>query len=218
MKTKSYIISRLVTVTAVAGAIVLAGDAVAQPTKVEEGPPKGTTSMAGVGAKPRKSEQTTTASPSPAASGGTTAQLSAQDRNFMMNAAKGGMMEVHMGEMATQQGQSPEVKKLGARMVGDHTKANSQLMGLAQARGVKLDTRHKMDKMKSENFDQEWLAQMEKDHAKTIADFQAQSKNGSDPELKSWAAKMLPTLQEHMKLVKGAQAKMTGGATAKKSG
>ena len=213
MKIKLNSPSRLALVAATAAGLVLGGNAFGQATKVEEGPPKGTSSMAGVGQKPRKADQT---SPTPApagTAGAATAPLSAQDKNFMMSAAKGGAMEVHMGEMAAQQGQSAEVKKLGTEMAAAHTKANNQLMALANARGVKLDTRHKMDKMSGGNFDQQWLAQMEKDHMQMISEFQAEAKNGSDPELKSWAGKMVPTLQAHLKQVKAAQGKMT----AKKS-
>ena len=143
-----------------------------------------------------------------ATKGTSTGQLSSADRKFMMNAAKGGMMEVHMGQMAEKQGQSAEVKKIGARMVADHTKVNNELMSLAQAKGVKLDTRHKMDKMDSANFDQMYLDQMVKDHEKDIAEFQTQAKSGTDPELKSFAAKNLPTLKKHLEMVKAAQGKM----------
>src|SRR6476620_9295689 len=54
-----------------------------------------------------------TASP---AKGSPKGKLSAADKNFMMNAAKGGMMEVEMGKMAAQNGQSADVKKFGNRM------------------------------------------------------------------------------------------------------
>ena len=135
-------------------------------------------------------------------------QLAAQDKNFMMTAAKGGMMEVHMGQMAEKQGQSDEVKKLGKQMVADHTKANNELMGLAQKKGVKPETSHKMSKLDSANFDQAWLSQMAKDHQKMIGEFQTEAKSGSDADVKSWANKTLPTLQKHEKMVKDAQGKI----------
>lgn len=135
-------------------------------------------------------------------------QLGSKDRDFMMTAAKGGMMEVHMGEMAVKQGQSAEVKKLGNLMVTDHTKANNQLMSLATTKGVKLDTRHKMDKLSGDNFDQQWLAQMVTDHQKTIAAFESEAKGGTDADVKGWASKTLPTLKKHLKAVQDAQGKM----------
>jgi putative membrane protein len=135
-------------------------------------------------------------------------QLDSQDRDFMMTAAKGGMMEVHMGQMAAKQGQSADVKRLGNLMVADHTKANNQLMSLAGTKGVKLDTRHKMTKLSGDKFDQEWLAQMVTDHQKTIAAFQMEAKGGKDADVKGWAAKTLPTLKGHLKMVQDAQGKV----------
>ena len=120
-------------------------------------------------------------------------------------------MEVHMGQMAEKQGQSADVKKIGTRMVADHTKVNNELMTLAQAKGVKLDTRHKMDKMDGANFDQMYLDQMVKDHDKDIAEFENEAKSGMDPEVKSFASKNLPTLKKHLEMVKAAQGKMKKG-------
>src|SRR5438309_1036335 len=40
-------------------------------------------------------------------------KLSAADKTFMTNAAKGGMMEVEWGKLAGQNGQNPDVKKFG---------------------------------------------------------------------------------------------------------
>src|SRR5438105_7563116 len=54
----------------------------------------------------------TTASPA----GKAASKLSAADKTFMMNAAKGGMMEVEWGKLAAQNGQSADVKKFGNRM------------------------------------------------------------------------------------------------------
>lgn len=138
-----------------------------------------------------------------------TAQLNDKDKDFMMDAAKGGMMEVHMGQMAEKQGQSADVKTLGKTIVTDHTKANNALMALASKKGVKLDTSHKMDeKMSGSNFDHEWLEQMVKDHEKDIAAFEKEAKDGADADVKSFASKTLPTLKKHLKMVQDAQGKM----------
>ena len=144
-------------------------------------------------------------------------ELSKQDSDFMKTAAKDGMKEVHMGQMAAQQGQSAEVKKMGSQIAADHTKANQQLMSIAEKKGVKLDTKHKMDKMSKkdmENFDQAWLAMMVKDHQKDIAAYQQQAQQGTDPDLKSFAKKTLPVLQKHLKMVQKAQKKMGSGTTS----
>src|SRR5947207_11095540 len=58
---------------------------------------------------------------------GKSSSLSAKDRTFIHKAAKGGMMEVAMGNLAAQNGQSDDVKSFGKRMVTDHSKANEEL-------------------------------------------------------------------------------------------
>lgn len=103
--------------------------------------------------------------------------LTATDRQFAMNAARGGMMEVEMGRMAEQQSKSAEVKRIGARMVADHSKANSELMAIAQRKGVKLPAAPaRMSKMKGADFDKQYLAMMAEDHRKDLAEFQAEAK------------------------------------------
>ncbi len=60
------------------------------------------------------------------------ASLSAKDKTFMRNAAKGGMMEVALGKLAREKGQSADVKKFGERMVTNQSKANNDLKAIAE--------------------------------------------------------------------------------------
>ena len=230
MKKQFSLISRVAAVAIVGGSLSLSSAAFAQAAE-ETGPsPERVGSMAATGQKPRKSEAKASTSASPAATqGSTTANaansagstgtggLSGTDRQFLMDAAKGGMREVHMGQMAVQQGQSADVKKLGNMIVTDHTKANNQLMEIAGKRGVKPDTRHNMAKMSKKdmaNFDQAWIGMMVNDHQRDIAMYQREAQQGADPELKAFAKKTLPVLQKHLKGVMAAQKKMGSSMTA----
>ncbi len=153
-------------------------------------------------------EAATMASPN-AMKANTGAQLSSSDKDFMMDAAKGGMMEVNMGKMAEKQGKSADVKKIGRTMVTDHTKANNQLMALAKKKGVMLDKNPSMDeKMSGANFDEEYLETMAKGHEKDITAFENEAKNGSDADVKAFANKTLPVIKKHLKMVQDAQGKM----------
>src|SRR5438445_12778654 len=58
---------------------------------------------------------------------GKSSSLSAKDKTFIHKAAKGGMMEVAMGNLAAQNGQSDGVKSLGKRMVTVNSKDNDEL-------------------------------------------------------------------------------------------
>jgi len=131
--------------------------------------------------------------------------LSAKDKSFMMKAAKGGMMEVEWGKLAAKDGQSADVKKFGNRMVTDHSKANDELMSLAQEEGVKLPNEKTSGKWKS---DKDYMDMMVKDHEKDLAEFQAEAKDGSDPDVKKFAEKTSKVVQKHLDMAKEIQGKL----------
>jgi putative membrane protein len=139
------------------------------------------------------------------------ASLSANDREFVMDAAMGGLMEVQLGRWAAQKGTSEAVKEFGKRMVDDHSQANTELMTLATSKGITLptalDEKHqkevaKITAMSGAGFDRAYSKKMLSDHKKDVSDFEKQSTRGTDPDIKAFAAKTLPTLQEHLQLVR----------------
>src|SRR5438874_1216529 len=130
---------------------------------------------------------------------------SAADKTFMMNAAKGGMMEVEWGKLAAQNGQNADVKKFGNRMVTDHSKANSELMALAKEEGVSLPAAKSPGKWKS---DKDYMDMMVKDHQADLAEFQKEAQSGTDPDLKAFAAKGAKMVSTHLKLAQETQSKL----------
>jgi len=140
---------------------------------------------------------------------GTTAKtgskLSAADKTFMMNAAKGGMMEVEMGKVAASNAQNADVKKFGNRMVTDHSKANNELMALAKEEGVSLPGAKSPGKWKS---DKDYMGMMVKDHQADLAEFQKEAQSGTDPDVKAFAAKGAKMVNTHLKLAQETQGKL----------
>ena len=139
------------------------------------------------------------------------ANMNTQDRDFIMEAAMGGMMEVELGQVAAQKGGSDAVKQFGQRMVDDHSKANSELMSLASSKGITLptalDDKHrqqvtKLSGMSGADFDRAYSKMMLSDHQKDVAAFEKQSTKAADADLKAFASKTLPTLQEHLQMAR----------------
>jgi len=62
--------------------------------------------------------------------------LSISDAGFITSAARGGMAEVQLGELAERNGRSAAVKRFGQLMVTDHGRANQQMMALAQQKQI----------------------------------------------------------------------------------
>jgi putative membrane protein len=131
-------------------------------------------------------------------------QLSAQDRRFMMEAAKGGAMEVKFGYLGEQRGSTPGVKSFSHRLVDDHTKANDELMELARQKGLALPaenpevTPQDLTTKTGSDFDREFARVAISDHEKDIAEFEKEANSGRDPDVKAWASKTLPTLRAHL--------------------
>ena len=143
-----------------------------------------------------------------ASTGGTVSAMSPADKEFVMATAAGGMGEVQMGQVAAQKALSPEVKAYAQRMVTDHTKANDELSQLATLKGLALptdtDQPHKdaaqhVAGLSGAAFDKAYMTHMVEDHQKTVADFERQSTSATDADLKTWASKTLPTLQDHLR-------------------
>src|SRR5438874_3085943 len=142
-------------------------------------------------------------------SGTVTVKLSQKDVSFIQKAAGGGEQEVENGKMAEKQGKSADVKRIGARMVADHTKANKELTGLANRKGVTFDTRGvRAQNIGAADFDRQYLKLLEMDHKNDIAEFQKEAKSGDHRDVKAWAAKTLTTLQEHLAMVEAATRKV----------
>ncbi len=140
------------------------------------------------------------------------------DSKFVLEAAMGGMAEVQLGQLAVDKATSPDVKQFGQRMVDDHGKANQELTQLASTKGITLpttlDAKHQADvdrlsKLTGEEFDHTYMKMMVDDHNKDVADFQHESSGGKDPDVKAWAAKTLPTLEQHQSMAKSIAAKTT---------
>jgi putative membrane protein len=131
--------------------------------------------------------------------------LSAQDRMFMENAAKGGMHEVHMGRLGIERGQSEAVKGLCQRLINDHNMAYKDLEALAKQKGVtlpaddaKVVSPAPLATKSGTDFDREFAKLIIEDHQRDIAAFEKEAGSGSDPELRNWASKALPTLRAHL--------------------
>lgn len=151
---------------------------------------------------------------------GVMAQGTSPDSRFAMMAAHGGAAEVQMGQLAAQKGGNPAVKEFGQQMVDDHSKANSQLMSVAQSESMTLPAEPnakqkaeyaKLSALSGAAFDKAYVKAMVMDHEQDVKDFTKESESGSDPKIKEFASSALPVLQGHLDKIKSIQSKMTGG-------
>jgi putative membrane protein len=152
-------------------------------------------------------------------SAGTANRMTASDSTFATKAAEGGLAEVQLGNLAKDHAESADVKSFGERMVTDHTKANEELTKIASGKGITLPTSmnskdqalyDRLSKLNGAAFDRAYIQDMVSDHKTDVNEFKREADKGTDSDLKAFAAKTLPTLQEHLTMAEGTVTKVKG--------
>jgi len=133
----------------------------------------------------------------------------AADKDFMVNAASGGVAEVDMARIALEKATLPTVKEYAQHMINDHTKANDELRRIATSKGITLadvpNANHKamVDRISAtpaSDFDKTYIHEAGvKAHQEMQTLFRNESTSGLDPDIKAFAAKTLPTVETHLK-------------------
>jgi putative membrane protein len=141
--------------------------------------------------------------------GGTVSNLTPDDKVFLADAGMAGLSEVQMANLALQNAQSAEVKAFAQRMVTDHGKSNAELAELATVKGTVLPTelagKHQqglehLQELTGTEFDKAYMQHMAGDHGEAVSLFQKASTSATDSDVKAFATKNLPILQEHLRM------------------
>jgi len=136
-------------------------------------------------------------------------QLSAKDYKFVTDAALGGQQEVQNGELARSRAGSQAVRDFGDRMVADHSRANDELKEIVMRKGATVPmelprsermSMNKLEKQSGVDFDREYTRMMLKDHKKDVKEFQRAARSLDDPDLRAFAQRTLPTLEQHLRM------------------
>lgn len=156
------------------------------------------------------------AAPAAAQTTGTSTTVGSADRDWAVTAAEANNGEIALAKLALQKTQDPAVRMFAERMIADHSKAGAQLTSIAQSQSIKLppqttltqadqQTEQMLSGLNSHPFDVQYINSQITDHNVAIALFQKEAQNGTDPALKQFAEKTLPTLQAHLRLAQQAQ-------------
>ena len=144
------------------------------------------------------------------------AALSSADREFVQEAASGGMAEVQAAQLAQQRANSPQIKDFASRMITDHTQANTELQQIAQQESITLPSQptgkdaaaaKKLSGLNGAAFDKAYSQDQLSDHQQVVALFRKEASSGQDPALKAFAQKTLPILQQHLQMAQALNSK-----------
>jgi len=146
-------------------------------------------------------------------------QFPAADYKFATTAARGGTFEVTLGNLA-QKSTTQAVKQFGRRMVDDHGKAGKQLSDLAAKKGATLpavisdEQQKEVDRLgllTGSQFDRAYVSFMVRAHRTDLKEFKAAAQETQDPDLKAFAASMVPIIQEHLSMAESLDENLKSG-------
>lgn len=132
------------------------------------------------------------------------------DKAFVSKALAGGEAEVQLGQLAEQKSQSQDVKQFAQKMVTDHSQLGAKLKPIAQQLGVpvpkepsKKDKKlmEKLQGLSGQQFDNQYIQAMVKDHKHDLKDFQDEAQNAQDPNVKQAAQQGASVIQGHLQMI-----------------
>lgn len=137
--------------------------------------------------------------------------------------------EIQAGQLAQQNGMSPEVKSFGEQMVTDHTKVDQQLASIAQNMGVNLEgkqfqkeqkdaqkTYQKLQEKSGADFDKQYASQMVKDHqadTKAVRQLAQEAQKEKQSELATFLNQTEQGMQGHLSHAKQLEAAEKSGSS-----
>src|SRR5262249_51265149 len=150
---------------------------------------------------------------------------SANDVEFVSNAASTASLEVEAGRTALEKARSPAIRNFAQRMVEQHTKLGMEVRALNVASSVGnveiMNPRdagelRRLRELNGREFEREYVEQIALSVHKGVIDaFEERARGARDAQLKTFAQAKLPELQEHLKM---AQALADGlGASANRT-
>jgi putative membrane protein len=163
----------------------------------------------GCSKKSTETASNTSADRSSSADRSTTGVLNSTDKDFVSKAARGGMAEVELGNLAQQRGSTDAIKDFGKKLVNDHTKLNNELKDIAARQSLTLPmdlsseqrmTIDKLSKLSGAAFDREFWKDSVSEHRDDIAEFRKEVDKGENQALKDFAASSIPVLEEHLRI------------------
>lgn len=155
------------------------------------------------------------------------AELGKRDADFMRKAAENGMLEIQSSELAQDKAENGSVKSFAAQMVKDHQAADAELKSLASNKGVELPTQlptaekkklEALGALQGRSFDRQYAQEVGlKAHDKAVKLFREASNNAKDADVKGFASKTLPILEQHLDMARK-MASEVGAGTGRGTG
>lgn len=149
------------------------------------------------------------------------ADVSALEREFIVMAAQGNNAEIQMSRLALERANDENVRQYAQMMIEQHTMANQNLQPIAAEQGIDLPTTassfdtavlETLSQVPDEQFDQAYMNAQVNAHLKSAGVFRTGAQQVEDADLRSYAARILPAVQQHLEMA----SQMAGNTSAQR--
>ena len=130
------------------------------------------------------------------------------DQDFVRKAASSGQYEVDSSKWVQDKSKDPQIKQLAKMMESDHKQANDELKKIAKQANIDIPSspqaadQRMLSQLKQQSDDQQigqqYVQQQIQAHQQAVDLFQRAQTQLQNPQLKSFAERTLPKLQEHL--------------------
>jgi putative membrane protein len=145
------------------------------------------------------------------------ADLSADDKRFLGNAAEGNNAEIELANLALEKTSRSDLKAFSRRIITDDQKATEQLKAIAAAKKVELPTgtglkykaeQARLSMLQGRDFEYAYVKTIRENHRLDLEVYQKEVQYGADADLKKFASMTIPILKQHISMAKTVQDKM----------
>lgn len=132
-----------------------------------------------------------------------------QDEIFVSDALIDGSREIEMGRLAIRNAQNQDLRILAQRIFDDHVRANRELEIIARQEEIPLpatvhhgETSEHNQSAAGPEFDRMFMRHIEETRLETIKKYKAASRTARSFDIRAFAARTLPSLQEQLRLAR----------------
>jgi len=140
------------------------------------------------------------------------------DKDFLIKSFVTGTKEIKLSELAETHSDNPDVKKFAKEVIDDHKRMNETLAERAKnlkigvVAGAEKETKdavNTLSKLKSPDFDREYLKMMIEDHQAALDLHERYSKaTAADKDLAQFCKEGAEKIRNHLKMAKDLAAKL----------
>ncbi len=132
--------------------------------------------------------------------------ISSEDKKFLLEMADARMMDWAEGNLAAEKGTNNKYQQYGRLMMRDQNKLMQEIKALAASKDIalseviseeKTEGLNRLKASSGETFERRFRRMIIKDHKRDIAEFKRASQS-TDPEIRDFAKRTLPMLEQHL--------------------